>query len=647
MIGVQVSRRPASANEIDQALTQLDHRGCIYFGCDAGIAGLHPQQATLLDEPVLALYLYEHGVTAQACTNLGESLLRHSTLRDWHGPGPGDAGQEPVLARLRAFLGAFEPLPEVFLMGALRFEAWRLAGPPSGSGKCLGQLYFGTRYWQRTPQGRWEHIELALQGIKTAIPDARTASPAPLAKPAPLAELDDYPPGGYAAMVERGLAHLRDASLVSLTLSQSFRRHAQASPCAAFTRLRQVNPAPASFFFNDGEGECLFGASPDLQLVVRQRQVETLPVCGTVARGPGPVGEAESLRELLNETVDAASLAVCSDALRNDLAPLCEPGSLHLMDRRRPLSLATVVHTVDRIGGRLREGVDAWDAIVATAAPVMVTGTPRQAALAAIRALEVSPRGWYGGQVIQVRANGDALAGTILRAAAIRDGFAEVRTGGDLMADSTPAREEQESRLKALSLWRALGIDDVEPATSAAPQPQEGARVTLLDAGDPFPAALRECLDGMGLPQDACADVGILIGTDPRRCAQEMTLHGARPLIAIGDAACHVLQCAGFGRVATVPMQGRLVQCVPTPNCPDPDRSAFFAAQYSRFGLVGSEPLPGWEVWLQDRDGRALMLVHPQQRRACLLFRPDSLLCDARARSLLRDTIERLARPPA
>ncbi len=37
--------------------------------------------------------------------------------------------------------------------------------------------------------------------------------------------------------------------------------------------------------------------------------------------------------------------------------------------------------------------------------------------------------------VVQVAGNGDALVGTILRAAAVRDGVAQVRTGGDLLAD--------------------------------------------------------------------------------------------------------------------------------------------------------------------------------------------------------------------
>ncbi len=298
-------------------------------------------------------------------------------------------------------------------------------------------------------------------GSTQAIPRDAASSPGPEPH-------DDFPPGGYAAVVARAVERLGAQPLVSLTLSQSFRRRVgAASAAAAFATLRRANPAPATFFVNTGGGERLFGASPDLQLQVRGRDIESFPVCGTVARGHGPVGEAESFRQLINEDVDAASLAVCTDALRNDLAPLCEPGSLRLHDRRRPMALATVVHTVDRFGGRLRDGADAWDAIVATAAPVMVTGTPRRLALAAIADLEAGPRGWYGGLAVQVAANGDALVGTILRAAAIRDGIAEVRTGGDLLADSEPAREEHESRVKAVSLWRALGLSVAAELQSA------------------------------------------------------------------------------------------------------------------------------------------------------------------------------------
>ncbi|MDW5441883.1 chorismate-binding protein [Polaromonas sp. SM01] len=637
MLSLQTSRRPATQGEAEQALAQLDKQAGAYFGCDAGIAGLHPLQATLLDRPALSLRLYGDGLAIQAHSALGQTLLDRPELSDWAKTASRGQGQHPIHS-LRAFMAAFAPAPEVILLGALPFNAHRLAAAePQSDDESLGLLFFAEAYWQRDADGSWQRIELTLPNLAAATPPVVTPALRPISKTEPQ---DDYPPGAYADMVARALVHLREQPLVSLTLSQSYRRRVSPSlsPAQAFARLRQANPAPAAFFLNDGDGQCLFGASPDLQLVLRQRVVEALPVCGTVARGPGPVGEAESFRELVNEDVDAASLAVCTDALRNDLAPLCEPGSLRLLDRRRPMSLSTVVHTVDRFSGRLREGADAWDAIVATAAPVMVTGTPRRHALAAIAQLEASPRGWYGGLMVRVSADGDALAGTILRAAAIRDGLAEVRTGGDLMADSTPAREEQESRLKAISLWRALGIEAAaQAASSAVAALKLPARVALHDAGDPFPAAVRETLQGLGLVIDAAAEVDVLMGADAAACRRLLTAKPRRPLLAIGDAALRVLEQAGFAVTAIAPEHGRIMRATMTSEALASGEHSFITARYASLALADHAALlPGWSVWAHDEQQRPVLLAHTQDRVVCLLFRPDSLMSSAAALQSLR-----------
>jgi anthranilate/para-aminobenzoate synthase component I len=476
----------------------------LYFGCDAGIAGLHPREATLIDAPALAIHIHTDGAELQPRSALGQALCAHAALASClalAGRGPGRS----AMGVLRAFLAACGNAPEALLLGALRFEAHRLARPEPGAGEApLGVFYFATRYWHRDAHGAWQHVALHIGGVPDLVDDAPQASQAAAAAPAsaPLPAhppRDDFAPGAYAAVVARAVELLRSEPLVSLTLSQSFRRRVQVAPGAAFARLRAVNPAPVSFFLRTPDGEALFGASPDLQLVVRGRDVAALPVCGTVARQPDAVGEAASLHALINEEVDAASLAVCSEALGNDLAPLCEPGSLRLTARRQPMALATVVHTVDRLQGTLRAGVDAWDAVLATAAPVMLTGTPRQHALAAIARLEAGPRGWYGGMVVQVAADGGALVGTLLRAASLHDGIAEVRTGGDLMADSDPPREEHESRLKAISLWRALGLSDDAAAPAAPAQlatlamPQA---VALHDGADPWAQTAAAALQG-------------------------------------------------------------------------------------------------------------------------------------------------------
>ncbi|MBI3375031.1 MAG: chorismate-binding protein [Betaproteobacteria bacterium] len=661
MLRCFVGRRAAAAPEIEAALAQLDGSPGVYFGCDAGVPGLHPLQATLLVEPAVALRVFADGVDAVALDALGGALLTHPALAAFVSVAGCGAGRS-ALAAVRAFLSAFDAGDDALLVGALRFEAYCLASPALratvSEATPLGVLFFAPTLLRRDADGDWHRVQLRFEDPVLADLQARDRVPQPRSGETrgdasiPVPE-DDFPPGGYAAMLARAVQRIERAPLVSLTLSQSFRRRVDAGTSAAraFDALRRANPAPSTFFVNTGDGECVFGASPDLQLRVFGRGIESFPVCGTVARGHGPVGEAESFRQLINEDVDAASLAVCTDAMRNDLAPLCEPGSLRLCDRRRPMALATVVHTVDRLSGRVRAGADAWDAIVATAAPVMVTGTPRRLALAAIEEFEAGTRGWYGGLVVQVDASGNALAGTILRAAAIRDGVAEVRTGGDLMADSDPAREEHESRVKAVSLWRALGMpvaSDLQAGlagatpTSLAPADALPVAVALLDAGDPFVQAMAETLQAMGLALDAAATPVVLVGANAACCADEAARGSG--LVAIGDAAALVLEHAGFAVAAIRPEHGRLIQCVPNENVPGQPARAFTAMRYATLAVDwASEHLStdasSWAVWIRDDRRRPLVLAHAERRTVCMLLRPDSLLSDKLARDALRAAI--------
>ncbi|MDI1272752.1 chorismate-binding protein [Polaromonas sp.] len=644
MIDLRVRRSAASLAQVEEALAGLETQPGMYLGVDAGIPALHPLQATLLVEPALALRLYGNGLDVEVLNGFGQALLAQPALASWRSQvvrGPRASG----IPALRAFLACFDPSPDILLLGALPFAAHLLAEPGNDAG-ALGMLFFGQHLLRRDGAGAWHHVALSLPGpvLPASTPTGSPAAPAPIqTTPRPVAAepCDDFPVGAYADMVRDALDCLRERPLVSLTLSQSYRRRVQLPAVTAFGRLREANPAPASFFVNDGSGLRLFGASPDLQLVVTGRSIQTLPVCGTVARRPGAMGEAESLRELLNEEVDAASLAVCTDALRNDLAPLCEPGSLRLLDRRRPMSLATVVHAVDRLEGRLRDGVDAWDAMVATAAPVMVTGTPRAEALRAIAELEASPRGWYGGLMVQVASNGDALAGTILRAAAVRGDVAEVRTGGDLMADSSPEREEQESRLKTLSLWRAFGLEPAATRSAAQPGIALPAAVHLMNAGDPFGNAMRDCLLGLGLDLTPQAPCGLLVGAgEPAACPEQH-------LVAVGDAALRLLGTSGWTVLLGRPEHGRTLLCTTTAAAPWYSDSPFAAARYASAALQTGEPPAGWQAWALDGQGQPVALAHAGRRLVCLLFRPDSMLSSPQALQLLRAALAFAAEPLA
>ena len=236
--------------------------------------------------------------------------------------------------------------------------------------------------------------------------------------------------------------------------------------------------------------------------------------------------------------------------------------------------------------------------------------------------------------MVQVASNGDALAGTILRAAAVRGGVAEVRTGGDLMADSSPEREEQESRVKTLSLWRAFGLE-AALSTQAAPQQSYllPRAINLVDANDPFGNAMRECLLGLGLDISPQAPTAVVIGSPMPADAP------AGGCVAIGNAALILLGEAGCAVQRIDPEHGRLVTCTSMPGAPWGGGGTFLAARYASFKLENSALPPDWQAWAVDAQGQPMVLADPVRRRVCLLFRPDSLLSDPQALQVLRASL--------
>jgi anthranilate/para-aminobenzoate synthase component I len=639
VIEVQFNTINVSQEEVDIQFESLEQHAGIYFGVDAGIEGLHPLQATLLSQPALAFHLYGDGIVVKCLTQWGSALVATKEITLWQTKSARGAGQT-VQESLRLFLACFTTSPDFMLIGALPFNAHCLNASTDFSDP-LGIVFLGPHLLRREGTGKWRKIELNVPELPSlvqkndlAIQPERSTAISLIQDAMASDPQDDSAPGGYAEMVSRALARLKETALVSLTLSQTYRRRVSMKSTEAFARLRKTNPAPACFFLNNGEGLHLLGASPDLQLIIQDRQVVSLPVCGTIAKRSSPVGESLSLRDLINEEVDAASLAVCSDALRNDLAPLCLPGTLHLTHRRKPMMLATVVHAVDRIQGQLLESCDAWDAIFATAAPVMVTGTPRVQALAAISEFEISSRGWYGGLVVQVSSNGDALAGTLLRAAAVEKGIAQVRTGGDLMADSSPEREEQESRLKTLSLWRAFGLEPlaqvqlVRKSVSHTPQ-----SICLVDCQDPFGAAVLDFVLGLGIRLDPASRTQLRVGS----------FQGAnwptQNCIAMGDAAYLLLKNSGFDVQEISPLNGRLSVNRSRYGSPENLPLEFVTVKYTQFQILNTLQPPGWTVWTEDENGIASTWINAEKKLACLLFRADSMMSDKGAQNVFQEAL--------
>jgi anthranilate synthase len=308
--------------------------------------------------------------------------------------------------------------------------------------------------------------------------------PPPKLEPSPVTA--DHTPEEYMANVEAVRRGMKQGDYYEVVLRQTFRTNYSGSPSELFERIQEASPSPYEFFLQLGD-EALIGASPEMFVRVEGDRVETCPISGTAQRTGDAIRDANNIKELLNSPKEESELTMCTDVDRNDKSRVSVPGSVKVIGRRLIESYAGVFHTVDHVEGQLAPGFDSIDAFLSHMWAVTVIGAPKKAAAQAIENLEKDARGWYGGAVGMLSMNGDMNTGILIRTIHLKNGLASYPAGATILYDSTPAAEEQETRLKATGFFRALA-----PRTRAVSAAASfsgsgtGRKLLLIDNEDCF-----------------------------------------------------------------------------------------------------------------------------------------------------------------
>ena len=220
----------------------------------------------------------------------------------------------------------------------------------------------------------------------------------------------------------------------------------EGDPGALADRLAPFGPLHARPLI--GDGWAIVSASPELFLSRRGRRIWTMPIKGTRPAG---------WDELVESTKDAAEHVMIVDLERNDLARVCEHGTVTWPELMEPRSLAGVEHLVSPVEGTLREDVTLTEVLEATFPGGSVTGAPKIAALDLIASLEPVGRGASMGALGAIRQNGDFDLALTIRTFAVADGRIHLWVGGGIVWDSDPDGEIEESWVKARPLLTAVG----------------------------------------------------------------------------------------------------------------------------------------------------------------------------------------------
>jgi salicylate biosynthesis isochorismate synthase/menaquinone-specific isochorismate synthase len=232
----------------------------------------------------------------------------------------------------------------------------------------------------------------------------------------------------------------------------------------ALRHLARSAPESTTVAFTRG-GTTFLGATPERLVRTNGRSFETIAIAGSMARGRDAAEDDAHAQALLASEKEREEHAVVVDGLRADLAPMVE--TLEMAAAPTVLRLRHVQHLATPITGTTRDEAGLLLLAGRLHPTPAVGGSPRTTALAMIEEHEAFDRGWYAGPIGWLGADGDGELMVALRCGLIAGRTATLFAGCGIVADSDPAREWEESRLKLRTMLDALGT---------TPDPTEAGR---------------------------------------------------------------------------------------------------------------------------------------------------------------------------
>lgn len=277
----------------------------------------------------------------------------------------------------------------------------------------------------------------------------------------------------YRARVCAVLREVAAKEVTKVVLARALRLEAPAGhafvPWASARRLRHQQPAAKVFCVAYGRNTSFVGASPELLASMRDRQVHSCALAGTLPRGATPTEDAARRRALSASTKDGAEQAAVVAGLLAALKPHLTRTQVEAAPRA--VATAQLWHLRTDVVGRARPGRDLLHLVAALHPTPAVGGTPVAAALHRLRRQEPW-RGDYAGPVGWLSVAGGCFA-VALRSALLRPTRAWAFAGAGIVRGSVPASEWRETTAKLTTVLGGL-VHRPQAALGGGKKPGDG-----------------------------------------------------------------------------------------------------------------------------------------------------------------------------
>ncbi len=259
----------------------------------------------------------------------------------------------------------------------------------------------------------------------------------------------------YYAAVEKTKEYIYAGDIFQAVISRRFETEYNGSLLNAYRVLRTTNPSPYMVFFKYGDEE-IISTSPETLVKLQNGVVTTFPIAGSRPRGANEEEDNQLEAELLADEKELAEHNMLVDLGRNDIGKISEVGSVKVTAYKVIRKYSKIMHICSEVTGKLKEGLDAFDAVQSLLPAGTLSGAPKVRACEIIEETEKCPRGIYGGTLGYIDFTGNMDTCIAIRMAVKKGNKVTVQAGGGIVADSIPANEYLESENKAKAVINAV-----------------------------------------------------------------------------------------------------------------------------------------------------------------------------------------------
>lgn len=274
----------------------------------------------------------------------------------------------------------------------------------------------------------------------------------------------------YSDAFNRIKNYIHSGDSYQVNYAQRFSANYQGSAFPIYERLAKENNSPFSAYLNFVDYQVL-SLSPERFIRVRDRQVLTQPIKGTLPRSDNIKEDFALGEQLKNSEKDKAENLMIVDLLRNDLSRTAAKGSVKVTELFGHYKFESVHHLISTVESKIAPDCDNFDLLATSLPGGSITGAPKIRAMQIIDELEPVKRGIYCGIIGYIDFSGNMDTNICIRTLVSKNQILYCWAGGGLVSDSQLEQEYQETFDKLNKILPILN--------SASPTAEESAKNSL------------------------------------------------------------------------------------------------------------------------------------------------------------------------